>query len=784
MAIKIKRLKINNFKLFENFPVLEFNNPSLVVFDGPNGFGKTSFYDAIELLITGQLRRYSDLSKRVIDGRENRSGNPLINDQSTEGDLVIKGELEIDGTVICLMRKECRDVINTSGLSSFQLPLYSLSSFDNNQSELVENEQEFLEVYFGTDYIRNFEFLNYIEQEENIYLLKHKDKDRKASIAHLFNTEGFQQRINTLDGAYKKLGSLCNTAAKTVLSQKKSSLDRLLEELAKETEEVPHVKIISWKDINWDSQILTFPDEQYTELVGENGELFKLDFFITNFSEFQKKLNNDKLDTLLSEPDKITQILQFAYFFHRSEEFSSKLELSKSLSQWSQNIGDLGVVSAINTNKLTILSSFRELVKNYIDLDRYDETMEEIRKLYTDATALEQLLQEVIESRNVFVAKFMAYQSESENSSACPMCGFDWEDIEQLKKKFENQRSVLETLISSTGNQLKRMVDKFTNEYIEPLKKFILQYQKENYVDTQFVSTLQSLIKNRENLDSLYHEFLHHTIPIDKLLNKEERLTDTGELLETIKRLVAEQKSPIDSEKIRPYFSDCFLRIFEQKSENVQHVSHELIIQKIKYIQWQYSLHQNVSAQRLQQDYDIEKTKLEKADLLRTKLNKLKAVYMDSLKKYEESLIKNLEILFHIYSGRIAQDYQNGLGLFIKADANGIRFLEKYPTTHDYDAVFTMSSGQLATLIISFTLALNKRYSTNKLLLIDDPVQTLDELNIAGFINLLRYEFSDRQIFISTHEDMMSAYMRYKFQKFGLRTEHINFKDKYLEAQQ
>ena len=134
------------------------------------------------------------------------------------------------------------------------------------------------------------------------------------------------------------------------------------------------------------------------------------------------------------------------------------------------------------------------------------------------------------------------------------------------------------------------------------------------------------------------------------------------------------------------------------------------------------------------------------------------------------------------------QDYQNGLGLFIKADKIGIRFIESVKVSSSgvadydkYDAIFSMSSGQLASLIISFTLALNKRYSKSKLLFIDDPIQTLDELNIAGFINLLRNEFYDRQIFMSTHEQMMSAYMRYKFQKFGLETMQINFKDKYTE---
>lgn len=88
-----------------------------------------------------------------------------------------------------------------------------------------------------------------------------------------------------------------------------------------------------------------------------------------------------------------------------------------------------------------------------------------------------------------------------------------------------------------------------------------------------------------------------------------------------------------------------------------------------------------------------------------------------------------------------------------------------------------MSSGQLAALVISFTLALNKRYSTNKLLFVDDPIQTLDELNIVGLIDVLRNEFHDRQIFISTHEDQMSAYIRYKFLKYGIPSERLNFKE-------
>jgi len=121
------------------------------------------------------------------------------------------------------------------------------------------------------------------------------------------------------------------------------------------------------------------------------------------------------------------------------------------------------------------------------------------------------------------------------------------------------------------------------------------------------------------------------------------------------------------------------------------------------------------------------------------------------------------------------QSFQGGIGLFIFSEKDGIRFQTGSHKT--YDAVFTMSSGQLSALIISFTLALHKKYSHNKLILIDDPVQTMDELNIYGFIDLLRNEFYDNQIIMSTHEDMMSAFMRYKFKNYNLSEKRINLKE-------
>lgn len=164
---------------------------------------------------------------------------------------------------------------------------------------------------------------------------------------------------------------------------------------------------------------------------------------------------------------------------------------------------------------------------------------------------------------------------------------------------------------------------------------------------------------------------------------------------------------------------------------------------------------------------------IKKAEKLKGHLQKIKKIYESEKKLYLESIVKEIEILFHIYSGRLMQSYQQGLGIFIENDGNSIAFNET--PGHEHDAVFSMSSGQLSALVLSFTLALNQRYAKHSLLLVDDPVQTLDEINVAGFVELLRTEFRDRQIIMSTHEERMSAYFRYKYKKFGMSAGRINF---------
>ena len=774
MSIKINQISIQNFKLFKNL-VIGFENPTLTVLDGPNGFGKTSFYDAVEVLFTGKLRRYISLVTNVIDGHTTIEGSPLVCNIANENDeLVISAEIELNGISYNIQRKEKCSTLKNQDLYNFTLPLYVNEALDNGT---------FFNQQLSVDFDKNFEFLNYIEQEDNIYLLKSKDKDRKTKIAHLFNTQEFQDKIDKLINLDSKLASACSAKVKDEYDE----IQRKINEYSNiaEIDEVEYLKLFDWKDIIWDRETLEFENGEYSQWLGDEGKIVKLNKFINNFSEFQKKLDNGKIEKLIDDIDIVKNMILYSNFLENKEVLFSKLSIDKKIVEFGKNFEN-GILDAVKNKKTIIYNEIKELAKQVIDIDSYNDEVSRILELINSSAEVVVILNSIKDSRNIYIQKYTEYHDKNPTGE-CPLCGYDWEHSDILLSNFKKQEETLNNLLKNTNDNLLTALNSFKENYFKPLNDSFSKYREEHIIDEKFVDGLHQVKNNENEIIELKEKFESFEIKLDEILNKEEKVVPLEDKIELLKVLVEEKKEILDNEKLETYFSDYYLNYFMEDSDKVALLTVKKLEEKKKYIEWQYILYQNSELIRLQREFTTKKNDYDNAIELRKKIKKLKDIYNNSLNEYQEKLIKDIEILFHIYSGRIMQDYQNGLGLFIKSDNNEIRFIESGILGTDevnynrHDAVFTMSSGQLASLIISFTLALNKRYSKSKLLLIDDPVQTLDELNIAGYVNLLRNEFADRQIFISTHESMMSAYMRYKFNKFGLHTQRVNFKEKYLE---
>lgn len=163
---------------------------------------------------------------------------------------------------------------------------------------------------------------------------------------------------------------------------------------------------------------------------------------------------------------------------------------------------------------------------------------------------------------------------------------------------------------------------------------------------------------------------------------------------------------------------------------------------------------------------------------IREDLKNIQRVYSDAIESYKNQILKRLRVPLLIYTGKILQDYQNGLGVFISKDE--MRFVTNGDVKHDI--LNTFSSGQLSGFVLAFLFSMNKQYVKESeddlgFILIDDPVQTMDDINISSMIEVLRNDFKDRQIILSTHETDKENYILYKFFKYNRIGQSFNVKD-------
>ncbi len=162
--------------------------------------------------------------------------------------------------------------------------------------------------------------------------------------------------------------------------------------------------------------------------------------------------------------------------------------------------------------------------------------------------------------------------------------------------------------------------------------------------------------------------------------------------------------------------------------------------------------------------------------ILCTQMKIYSGALKNAIKSYQQLIIGQIEIPFFLYSSRLLQSYQGGQGVLINSDGKNVRF--SAPGS-EHDVLYTMSSGQLSAVLLAFSLSLNKIYAGDlfQTILIDDPIQCMDDINMISFVELLRREFSMAQIILSTHEDTFSNYICYKFQKYGLSQQTITLKN-------
>ncbi|ELY21981.1 AAA family ATPase [Halomonas profundus] len=774
MNWQISKIEISSFKAFKQIH-LDFSDSSLLTLDGPNGFGKTSVFDAIELLLTGSIKRIRQLFTTLMMGNKtNYKDNLLWNKRSGKKDLAIKIEFFNGTRKIVLARhtpaadfeeKANNRADQFNHLNLFELPIFSSNDY------IAENlrDESFIEELFGKNFKENFSYLNYLEQGQNQLLHTRVDK-RKEALNNLFNIRDVKAETDKCRAISMRLTKFINDPKRAAdLLRLEIEADSLKGMIQADPGAIEYKKIsTAVLHPGWDkeSPFPTYAVEIHAEYV-EN--LQRLGRLVTLKRAIQIRDKNEEIEKYIElNKDSVKSLARFGSDMDKLED----LDVTKN------KLNELIKSIEIIKRGATVIKAYEAESLPGWGQGRLNWFLEQIvtrdalqKKSNSNANAATEL--------NLLKVALLAEHAKLyADDKHCPLCGADWQAHDNMLQKIELRTKQINDALSADGQNLINLTGIMSAElatieaqiqarhtqlsvgYNNALHNALLRDKSRLPAITKLAARLQAL---GVQLDYSFSE------------NEEEVAPRTQELTASIRSQKAAETEPLP-EDWRKVITAAFNEL-----QDFYIVEPQALKDKELYIEAKAN---EAQSSRLKQCFDeIQDIKREKeaARIAKDKVNKLKTTLEKTERNYSEQTIAEIELIFHIYSGRLIQNYQRGLGLFIESkDGKELRFLTAEKS--EYDAILSMSSGQVSALSLGFFLSLNKVYSSVPLILIDDPSQSLDEVNIASLTDLLRCEFSHRQLIVSSHEDDISAYMRYRFTKAGLSTQSLNMQRLAKEA--
>lgn len=590
-----------------------------------------------------------------------------------------------------------------------------------------------------------------MQQEESTSFLKRSEKDRVEVLSKLFDTKKEEEELKKIQEFKKRIRQHI-----TKLEKDKKEEIKISEEEKIKQENVNYKRIISKKDCEWDRENIIVKSEKQKEYF--IGQVSNVKVFIENFSSFLSKLKNEKIDFLLDDKDIIKSYIICKFFYDEYSIIEQKYEDMKFVLDSKKLFENITIESL---KKVEYSKLFKKLnIKDQLfDEEKYEDLLEELMALKNNESNLAEAIRGLNSSRSNLYKKnkglFELEGSSKINSSKCILCGNEYLNSEELKEQIDSYTDSLNVILDDSQKTTADSINAILNLLSENMIMYIDNYiEKEKSIDAKFYNQLKKYINKYKANMGVNNYIKEFNVDLDEYINKEyTEFNKIDEICDDIHEYLSSQKENITIEyqilekEIR--FKNIYKDIFDNTYENVKNIDIRDLEEKQKYIEYKYYMYLLSEQEDIKKHNDNINLKIDKLDnLYKNEIKGSIDVYNKCISKHRSNIIKDIEIPFYIYTGKIIQDYQRGLGIFIKEyeEFKNLKFVSN--ANSDHDAINCLSSGQLSALVISFTLALNKVYGKKKLgfILIDDPLQSMDDMNMISFMELMRNEFLEKQI--------------------------------------
>lgn len=755
----LNKIQISNFKYATcEKPInIDFNRSNIVILDGQNGYGKTTLFDAIELLITGKLHHFND--QLLNKGKE--SIGILANNPNK--DIVITG----------LLYSEKRGDVELKRIFKCDKDFFDTVIWNE---ETISQE----ELYIRLEMKENlFHIGMYISQSQSLDFLQNKYKERKEKVSQLLENQEITHKLNLMKDTFQVLKDMVGEE-KNKLKLKTESIGNKINELEVQSKQL---EIING---NYHEEVKLFPNKDY-EFDSDNVNLeisFKtvkkpleqLKEFIADYNEYEKAKENQCIDKLLSIPQ---QMYMKFYYQKEVELIQSNIAVITRL----ERCQDL--IEKLNNKEWKVDKELLELANVSLnDIALFESKVQLLENLKNNLSASEKTIIAIEELRKNLIIQFnIATGRGVIKADICPLCGTKLADIQKAFNESENALKECYAESIQRKNEIETQIDSICKsdiiskleEYLGKNRNLLTCYQELKTCKDLDVSEVRALFEkleitgfNSSNVNEFnIEEFERNFIVLQEKLKNSKRV---------MKALIPQEKMTI--------YESIHLKYYDNKKPN--HTVEDIDL-KINNLAKKYS---DDIAKQLSVELQNKKIANEEfsnyelsADRLLASMDTLVKKYNDANKEYQSALANAIRLPLIIYSGKIIQNYPLGLGIDAKIKTNQLVF--ESAEKPDVDVYNILSTGQLNGLAIAILLSVNSVFGKPEglnMMLIDDPLQTIDEISAISLADILTQQ-NIGQVIVSTHEEEKAKMLRYKFEQKNLTVCEKNMQNIYLQSQ-
>ncbi len=466
MKSKIKSISFENFKLFSEEKKVDIPIDSLFILDGPNGYGKTTVFDAIEILIKGERNREESLDTTY--NVRNRT-LPFVNDKDKK--IIITGIFEIDDEERCYLREF--EANSIKGIYKNIKQASHLYRIDNNKKQPIKPEEMYQDLGLNADG-SNFNLLHYVQQEESTTFLKHTEKGRMDELGKLFNTTESDDELQKIDIVRKRVNKLIKELEEQIgaSEQRKKSFSAESEE--KKIEQIPYIQVFNKLEYSWDKENYIFEDSKHVKEIIE--ELTELKNLVAYKNELKINKKNREIMNFAKKDTLLKLLLISPNIIKKKEQIKTIANAVIKNQEWLEIIDDFKQVN-------WLLEEQHAYAFEYIEpsQESFEELQTTILENKKNINNSEKLLMNLRQSREKLHGKHQQFiENENQEQIPCPYCGEPYstdslEEAYQLAKELFRGNNVLAEKVLLMEKERSEQIMKIASE----MKSFNEKHQGE-----------------------------------------------------------------------------------------------------------------------------------------------------------------------------------------------------------------------------------------------------------------------------------------------------------------